>query len=280
MTDIFNLSVLAQHRSYVLYADIAAITLLLHDYFLTIHLEINYVWNSKWSFVKLLYLIIRYIPFITLIFVFALNIPGLETQNCMSITRAYVVMLTFGSGICEIILTLRTWAICGRGAKMGIAFLLFFLFKTMIAYVLEGFWWSQLQYMLWPTGQDDSTGLCLVVHSSKIVWGSWITVVVFETVVVFLLALQATSAYKSGGVSELALVVYRDGLMYYVYLMAAFIAAAVSIILLPPEMYRFLSGPAHAVHVSLTARVILHARKQAHITRIHEIPMSYLVQGY
>ncbi|KIL64095.1 hypothetical protein M378DRAFT_186830 [Amanita muscaria Koide BX008] len=249
MTDILNFSVLAQHRSYVL----------LHDYFLTIHLEINYVWKSKWSFVKFLYLIIRYIPFITLIFVFALNIPGLETQNCMSITRAYVVMLTFGSGICEIILTLRTWAICGRGFKMGIMFLLFFLFKTMIAYILEGLWWSQLQYILWPTGQGDSTGLCLVVNSSKIVWGSWITVVVFETVVVFLLALQASSAYKSGGVSELALVVYRD-------------AGNV------PFSLRV--RPAHAMHVSLTARVILHARKQAHITRIHEIPMSYLVQGY
>jgi len=80
--------------------------------------------------------------------------------------------------------------------------------------------------------------------------------------------------------SQLAWVVYRDGLLYYVYLMGAFVCVVVSIIILPFDLVRLVSGPAHVLHVLLTARVILHARQQANESYIQEISSSFFTQSY
>jgi len=158
---------------------------------------------------------------------------------------------------------------------MAIAFLVCFLLKTATAYALEGIWWNSLRYIVLPSDMGSNSGTCVLVHTSKILWGCWACVAVYETMVTLMLATEAFHAYKSGGLSKLAKVVYSDGLMYYVYLMAVFICTVISIILLPPNILRFLSGPSHAIHMSLTARVILHARKQADISTTYEIPSFY-----
>ncbi|PFH47954.1 hypothetical protein AMATHDRAFT_150896, partial [Amanita thiersii Skay4041] len=37
------------------------------DYLLTLDLEIKYVWKSRWSIIKFLYLVMRYMPFLSVI---------------------------------------------------------------------------------------------------------------------------------------------------------------------------------------------------------------------
>ncbi|KAF8348525.1 hypothetical protein F5887DRAFT_950459 [Amanita rubescens] len=274
-----DIPTLVQHQFYLRFADTAALSMLVYDYLLTFDLEVNYVWGSRWTFVKLLYLVVRYMPFVTMASVFLLDVPGPTVEDCLSITRAYAIMITFDTGFGEIILTLRTWAICGRRFRMGMGFLFFFLIKTAIAYIILAFWWSSLQYAVIPPGLGYSSGTCVLVKASKVIWGSWTLVVVFEFIVCILLAREALSAYRLGGMSQLAWVVYRDGLMYYVYLMATFVGVAASVIVLPFDMVRFLSGPAHVLHVLLTARVILHAREQANKSTIHEISSSFFTQS-
>ncbi|KAF8726106.1 hypothetical protein AX14_008059 [Amanita brunnescens Koide BX004] len=254
--------------------------MLVYDYLLTLDLEVAYVWGSKWSFVKVLYLLVRYMPFVSMSVVFMLDVPGSSVEDCVSIMRVYATMLVFDAGLGEIILTLRTWAICGRRFRLGIAFLIFFLIKTCVAYVILVFWWITLRYAVLPPGYGYSSETCFLVQASKMIWGGWMLLVVFEFIVCGLLAFQAHSAYNFGGMSQLAWVIYRDGFMYYVYLMAAFIGVVVSIILLPFDMVRLLSGPAHVLHVLLTARVILHAREQANQSYIRDISSSFFTQSY
>jgi len=189
-------------------------------------------------------------------------------------------MIIFDTSLGEIILTLRTWAICGSRFRTGMAFLFFFLIKTTIAYIILAFWWSALQYAAIPPGLGYSSGTCVLVRASKMIWGLWTLLVVFESIVCILLARQALSAYHLGGMSQLAWVIYRDGLMYYIYLMVTFVGVVASIIILPFDMVRFLSGPAHVLHVLLTARVLLHAREQATKSTIHEISSSFFTQSY
>lgn len=54
------------------------------DYILTVHHEIEYIWESKWNLVKILFLLTRYLPFIDCVVVFirkfARTIP---TTNCV-----------------------------------------------------------------------------------------------------------------------------------------------------------------------------------------------------
>lgn len=43
---------------------VAGVAMFLYDYFLTIGMEVDLVWSSKWGFMKVLYLLQRYLPFV------------------------------------------------------------------------------------------------------------------------------------------------------------------------------------------------------------------------
>ncbi|KAF9012072.1 hypothetical protein BDQ17DRAFT_1233336, partial [Cyathus striatus] len=36
----------------------------LYEYFITLDLEIKYIWNARWTYIKIIYLATRYLPFI------------------------------------------------------------------------------------------------------------------------------------------------------------------------------------------------------------------------
>ncbi|KAF8978189.1 hypothetical protein BDQ17DRAFT_1265925, partial [Cyathus striatus] len=35
----------------------------LYEYFITFPLELKYIWNAPWGFIKIVYLITKYLPF-------------------------------------------------------------------------------------------------------------------------------------------------------------------------------------------------------------------------
>jgi len=57
--DQLDIPTLVQHQFYLRFADIAALSVLVYDYLLTFDLEVTYVWGSRWTFVKVLYLVVR-----------------------------------------------------------------------------------------------------------------------------------------------------------------------------------------------------------------------------
>lgn len=44
--------------------DVLGVTIFVYDYFLTLGMEVEFVWSSKWGFMKVLYLLQRYLPFL------------------------------------------------------------------------------------------------------------------------------------------------------------------------------------------------------------------------
>ncbi|KAF8633160.1 hypothetical protein AX17_004661 [Amanita inopinata Kibby_2008] len=206
--DTHELQTLVAHQAYLGYADAASITVLFFDYFLTLDLEVAFIWGSKWSFIKLLYLIVRYMPMTTLSIVLLLDAPGQSVDVCLAVLRFYGVVLTFETGVGEIILTIRTWAICGRKLWQGLGLVGFFICKAMVAFVVLGIWLTTLQYRLVPTSYVTT---CVLTNASRMVFGGWLLLATYEAVMCTLLAAQAYSAYSAGGVPELAKVVYRDG---------------------------------------------------------------------
>ena len=43
---------------------VAGAAMFLYDYFLTVGMEVDLVWSSKWGFMKVLYVLQRYLPFV------------------------------------------------------------------------------------------------------------------------------------------------------------------------------------------------------------------------
>ncbi|PFH48047.1 hypothetical protein AMATHDRAFT_6172 [Amanita thiersii Skay4041] len=271
-----DLQTVVFHESVLGYVDTAAMALLYFDYLLTLHMEVAYVWKSKWTLIKILFLILRYMPMATLSMVLLVDGHNSDAETCAIVTRVYAVFVTLETGMGEIILTMRTWAIWGRDHRIGLGLSIFFICKTMIGLIILSTWLKTLHYGVFFTTFGSS---CALISSSKILYVDWLLLVIFESVVCMLLAIQAFSAFRAGGVSHLARVVYRDGLMYYLYLMMTFLLTLISIIVFPFDLVRLLSGPAHVIHVVLTARVILHAREQADKQFIYETP-TFFAQTY
>ncbi|EKM76372.1 hypothetical protein AGABI1DRAFT_87326, partial [Agaricus bisporus var. burnettii JB137-S8] len=52
------------------YVDFAAGSLLVYDSLLVLDLEVTFIWQSKWSLMKVMYIVNRYTTFIELILLF------------------------------------------------------------------------------------------------------------------------------------------------------------------------------------------------------------------
>jgi len=61
---------------------------------------------------------------------------------------------------------------------------------------------------------------CLVIKGSHISAVCWVLLLVYECGIFSLMLLKALQCYKLGGMTGLSLVVFRDGLLYYLYLFA------------------------------------------------------------
>ncbi|PFH49735.1 hypothetical protein AMATHDRAFT_62601 [Amanita thiersii Skay4041] len=91
-----------------------------YDYLLTLDLEIQWIWKSRWSIVRVLYHLVRFLPFISLFVILFIGIPGLGTEKCSKLHRIYGYITVANLTLSEGLLTLRTWAVCGRSRSMTV----------------------------------------------------------------------------------------------------------------------------------------------------------------
>lgn len=59
---------------------VAASTLFLWDWMLTMRMEVDLVWKSKWNFMKVLYLLQRYLPFVDTVGLVLYRVSYLSTS--------------------------------------------------------------------------------------------------------------------------------------------------------------------------------------------------------
>ncbi|KAJ3566023.1 hypothetical protein NP233_g7261 [Leucocoprinus birnbaumii] len=95
----------------------------------TLNLEISLVWYSPWSLLKVLYLLSRYTPLIYWpAFYYSLwsqkdqfGSQGIGLGTCENLVRYIVCTYTIGASFTELLLTIRTWAVCECSRKMAFA---------------------------------------------------------------------------------------------------------------------------------------------------------------
>jgi len=88
-------------------------------------------------------------------------------------------------------------------------------------------------------------------------WVCFIALSVVEGVVLLLMAISAFRSYKAGNTSELSNVIHRDGILFYVYLLALSVTSAITIRL---ANYDMLILPQTVLYSILTTRIILNIR--------------------
>ncbi|EDR03422.1 uncharacterized protein LACBIDRAFT_295242 [Laccaria bicolor S238N-H82] len=111
--------------------DVVGSALYIYDYFLTLDLEVELVWPSKWGAMKVLFLVQRYLPFLDTVSLCLVHqlAADISPSTCYFLYSFRGYLIITGFLLSEVILTLRAWAVWKRERILGYN-LLFFIVAT------------------------------------------------------------------------------------------------------------------------------------------------------
>ncbi|TFK63369.1 hypothetical protein BDN72DRAFT_323224 [Pluteus cervinus] len=177
----------------------------------------------------------------------------------------------------ESILMRRTLALWGNSRKMRIALAIFSIGCIIPVYLVLGLYHQTLTFHSIP-----SPGMhCYATGPSHLVYLFWVFLTVYDTGIMILTAIPGIRTYKGSHTSHtgfqsgppprstLTHVIYRDGLLYYVYLVALSALNVVLILKLPADYATsLLSSMERVMYSVLTSHVVLHLREQTYRTEV------------
>ncbi|KAF8148279.1 hypothetical protein B0H34DRAFT_269153 [Crassisporium funariophilum] len=241
---------------------VAACSIFLWDYLITIGMEVELIWSSQWSIIKVIYIVQRYLPFIDTIWLTVHYQLGydLSKTDCRRILSAVGYLYTFGFATSELLLALRAWAVWNHDKRLAVI--------MSVTYIL--FWFPDFGYMFlflrsMQFGQSPFPGFvgCFVTEGSSVLALCWVVVIIWDAFILVLMAIPGIKTYRLGNNQSLLDIIYRDGLIFYIYL---FIISSVQIIViqtLPAGYIILLAACERCLHSILSSRVLLHIR--AHV---------------
>ncbi|CAA7269379.1 unnamed protein product [Cyclocybe aegerita] len=235
---------------------VACMTLLIYDYICTLDQEVAYVWkNFQWSVGVVLFLLNRYLPFIDTFVSLRLKLSYVTPETCDTQFKVVSWFIVTGIIISETILLLRTYALWER--KRWVVIL---LAVTATAAFIPAIVITQLEILSLRYVQNDFPG-CRVSQASPIVIVAYILLMVLETTMAVLTGIKAFRHLRHSN-SPWVVQLYRDGLMFYVYLTCISIANVLVPILAPRTFSNWLATPQRVMHSVLCTRVLFLILKQ------------------
>ncbi|KAJ7689619.1 hypothetical protein B0H17DRAFT_1331721 [Mycena rosella] len=208
----------------------ACATVLAYDWICTLDQEILYVWTGpRWSMATLFFVLNRYLPFIDV----GIALSELHIHNPLP-------------GI----LMLRTAALWER--KRGV---LISLFTIYICTLISAAVFIQLELASLEYISTNKVG-CKLARVGSIGIFSYLMLLMSETTIV---AMTAVKAYRDLRYSRQPWIVqlYRDGILFYVYLLVISVANILVPILAPSMFSNWLATPQRVLHSVLCTRVLL-----------------------
>jgi len=256
-----GLALAASRLQMVKYSDLASIAILFFDYFLTLNLEVTFVWPRAWSISKVLFVLSRYLPFVEvpLIFyyVFALN-PGVT--SCRIINSTVIVARLVGIALAEAILVLRTYALSGRNPRILRIFGTLFAFGVSTSIITLSIFIHGSKYDVPPfhlPGCDLTGGTFILVGIPFII------IVLNELVLMTYTMWIGLKTYRQSH-SPLVVALYVDGIMYFVFLSVGSILNLIILVAGPPHTQDLLNSFLRVLHAVFSCRIILHVRQADH----------------
>ncbi|KAF7775840.1 hypothetical protein Agabi119p4_4233 [Agaricus bisporus var. burnettii] len=243
------------------YTNLASLTVLLFDWFLTFPLEVSLVWKRQWNTITVFFIITRYLPFV----LFPINTRyvfsyDLTASKCRSLYNAIGIVYYLGIIFAQSILTIRTWVIWKRGKFMAYSLFGAYISTAIVLLTLLSF---HLKLTVHEAGLSAFSIACNANNdkSSKYLVAAFIVLAGFETVMLLLLVTRAVSDYRFVGYSHFLKTIYGDGLSFYIYLFGLAIVNIVLIFRIPDYMtvLVILEGVFYSI---FSCRVILHIRQE------------------
>ncbi|KAJ3976602.1 hypothetical protein EV361DRAFT_268474 [Lentinula raphanica] len=186
-------------------------TVLVYDYFCTLEQEVELIWSNPFGLASIMFLVNRYAPFVdTFLSVNMSFNPAITAEQCAIQTRAVSWLMTIGIVHSELILMLRTYALWGR--RRSILILLTFL---AVGFLIPAIILTKLEV---SSEHFIAFHGCHISTAKNIIFLAFCLLTVYETLLSILTAVQACKHLRqtrSPWVTKL----YKDGLVYYFYLL-------------------------------------------------------------
>ncbi|CAA7269370.1 unnamed protein product [Cyclocybe aegerita] len=255
------------YRSMYIYSDeyqlgacvlIASATVLVFDFFLTLHEEINHIWMQPWTPGTVIFLVNRYLPFVDTSMVLYLQFTTTNIDMCNTYYHVSTWLIAVGLMVSELILLLRTYAMWQRRR-----IILYILGGMSFATFGPGIALTYLELRSLEFGEVPEGGLgCRLLKASKLIFVTYVLVALSETVVVVLTLMKGKEHLRSSQASWVKHI-YRHGLLFYMYLLSITIMnVVVPLVVAEPQYKNYLAIPQRIFHSVFCNRVILLISRQ------------------
>lgn len=189
------------------------------EYVLTLHDEIRFIWNSRFSLAKILYLLNRYIPPINVMYAIYLFIftkkTGAELCRKEFIVMGSVVYFQFA--IASAVLCVRAYAVWKPVKPVLVLLVTLFIASVSTEGYVVGL------YFAGATAFNLGAGVpgCLILLTNNKMWITLVVLVCSDAVALALLLIKSFTAFRSSK-SGLLTVMVRDGIGYFACVMGLF----------------------------------------------------------
>jgi len=243
------------------YVYVCAGAVYLYDYILTLHLEVKLVWFSRWTYTKVLFLVVRYMTFVNVWLGFwNIVFLGRSLEACRTTSPVHIRLLVLGIILSEVILAIRTWAVWHRNRYVGIGLGGLTIANVVVQCVMLEKYIPSFEYA--PPPFPGWRG-CFVTGADGVMWVNFTAMAVVEAAILILMAISAYWSYKWGNSDELSHIVYRDGIQLYIYLLLISVGNVAIMKALPFEDTVTLSFIQEIMYPVLTTRIVLNIRDAA-----------------
>jgi len=259
---------------------VIGMTLVAYDFLMMLPKEMKYVWNADWSAGKLLFVAVRYMPFIDLSILpfgytaFNQNMPlPCSFAAYWQVTTACIAIL-----LADVVYDLRTWGLWYRNRYLG-----WFILSSWLALNVSAvFVLAILQPALPSQRIPGLSGCFMLPTSSNEVWIAYLLTTSFQIVLFLATVGKGVQHWRHRSESNLTSVLYRDAFLSFLAQVCVGMANVVLLATMRDINYS-LDVTYRALLAILPSRIILNMREAVratsslpgwHITMDRELTMA------
>jgi hypothetical protein len=247
----------------VKYFKMVGLAVLVFDYCIKLEAEIDLTWGRKWDFIRIIFAVARYMPFVDVPVDLIYSLGPTSPQLCLSLYQVSSWFNILGTVAAESLLFVRTYTLWGRNRVLLVALLLLALGCIVGCGVVGASASSLFKYEDPPLTNSG----CYQTQRIAIYAVNYALLALFETVILSLNIFQAWCHRRRQG-SRLIMHLYWDGIVYVLCILAMTLANIIVIGFLPSEYAESINTLQAVLHSVLSSRLLFNLR--AIVQRRHE----------
>ncbi|KAF8574048.1 hypothetical protein K439DRAFT_880924 [Ramaria rubella] len=259
--NVSQITITLENNYQVGYCLVASFMILVYDHILTLDSEIQLVWNVPFGVGQALYFGTTYSAWLDCMLLLCLGTANISPEKCALLDKAALWLITWGTLLAEAVLAFRTWALWGSTRQMGLGFLLVWAMVAIACSIFGALGIRDIKFQPNPVPGVLETTCWLTQDVGVIAVGSYIVGIVFELVMLGMVVYKGKQHLRQNN-SRLIATLYRDGILFYVYLIGfSFLNMAVLATAPTPGPSFVLTQ--RVLHSVFTKRMLLNIRGSA-----------------